>query len=135
MAKRILSLIVAAAVASFAMPALAADSLLGDWRNTNNTVHLKLEKCGTAVCGRVTWASESQEAAARKGSGKTLAGLTLLRELRMGKNGAWRGKVFIPAINSNANATVTVVDSKKLRVSGCVVLGVVCRTQHWHRMP
>lgn len=133
MAKRLLSLMIATGFLATSAPALAKDGLVGEWRNTNDSVHMRVEPCGAALCGKVTWANESQQAQSRKGSGKDLVGQVLLRDLR-GANSQYRGKVYIPAINSNANATVRILDQKTLRISGCVVLGVVCRTQHWHRI-
>ena len=111
-----------------------ANGLPGEWRNTNNTVHLRVQSCGPAYCGTVTWASDAQRAEARKGSGKDLLGSPLLRDLKRGSNGEWRGKVFLPAVNTTATATITQVNSNLLRVSGCSLLGLVCKTQHWHRI-
>lgn len=109
-------------------------SLLGEWRNTHNTVHLRVAPCGQALCGTVTWASDEMRALARKNSGKDMPGRQLLSDLKLGKDGNWRGKVFIPAINSSASATVTAVSEVKLRIQGCTLLGALCKTQHWHRI-
>lgn len=108
--------------------------LVGEWRNTHNTVHLRVAPCGQALCGTVTWASDEQRALARKNSGRDMPGRQLLSGLKPEKDGTWRGKVFIPAINSSASATVTPVSNEKLRIQGCTLLGVVCKTQHWHRI-
>ena len=115
-------------------PAPAQEGLEGNWRNTKNTVHLSVKPCGAALCGTVTWAAEQQRADAKKGSGRDLIGAQLLRDLRKGSDGKWRGKVFVPDINSNASATVTLLSGNQILVSGCTLFGIACKTQHWHRL-
>lgn len=131
---RLLALFASATMLVAAAPLQPGNGLQGEWRNTNNTVHLRVQPCGSAYCGTVTWASDSQRAEARKGSGKDLLGSPLLRDLKRGDNGAWRGKVFLPAVNTTATATVLQINPNMLRVSGCSLLGLVCKTQHWHRI-
>lgn len=110
------------------------DGLQGDWRNTKNTIHMRVRPCGQAMCGTVTWAGDQQRADARKGSGKDLLGATLLRDLRQGDDGKWRGKVYVPDIDSNVSATIIQLNSYTIRISGCTLVGIICRTQHWHRL-
>lgn len=108
--------------------------LEGEWRNTKDTVHLKVQACGSALCGTVTWAADQQRADAKKGSGKDLVGSLLLSGLKQESDGNWRGKVFIPDVNTNASATIVQLSPKLIRITGCSFLGIVCRTQHWHRI-
>lgn len=134
MSIRLFSLIACIALLGGAAPPQPDASLQGEWRNTNNSVHLRVQPCGNSLCGTVTWADQKQRAEARKGSGKDLVGSMLLRDLKRTGDGTWRGKVSILAINSSATATVTRVDAKTIRISGCALLGLACRTQHWHRL-
>ncbi len=136
MSIRLLSLFAAAALLGAAAPAPAPTQpgLVGEWRNTNNNVHMRVSPCGAALCGTVTWAAARQRADARKGSGKELVGSVLLHDLKSSGASTWRGKVFIPDVNTNATATVVQVTNILIRVSGCSWLGLVCKTQHWHRI-
>lgn len=131
---RLPSLLAAFALLTAAAPAPTMKGLEGDWRNTKNTVHLRVSRCGPAYCGTVTWAGDQQRADARKGSGEDLIGSLLLRDLRPSGSGTWRGKVHVPDINIDARATVVQMSDVLLRVSGCS-FGIVCKTQHWHRIP
>lgn len=134
MSIRLSSLFVCFALLCAAAPVPAQESLVGVWRNTLNTVHLKVSPCGDALCATVSWASDEQRALARKGSGREMVGRQLLTGLRRGGDGKWRGKAFIPSINMNASATVIQVNGHTMRVTGCALLGVLCKTQHWHRL-
>jgi len=131
---RLFSLFACAALLGGAAPAPVQEGLQGEWRNTRNTVHLRVQPCGAALCGTVTWAADQQRADAKKGSGRELIGSALLRDLRKGNDGNWHGKVFVPDINSTATATVIQLNGNLIRVSGCTLFGLACRTQHWHRL-
>ncbi|RYE02893.1 MAG: DUF2147 domain-containing protein [Sphingomonadales bacterium] len=130
---RSLSLLAAPLLLGAAAPA-QSPGILGEWRNTNNNVHMRLQPCGPAICGKVTWAADRQRADARKGSGKELIGSILLHDLKPGADATWRGRVFIPDINTNASGSVTQLSNVLIRVSGCTMLGLICKTQHWHRI-
>jgi uncharacterized protein (DUF2147 family) len=133
MSIRLLSLFAAPLLLSAAAPP-RAPGIQGEWRNTNNTVHMRLAPCGSALCGTVTWAAAEQRADARKGSGKELIGSVLLHGLKPSSAVTWSGRVFIPDINTNASGTVEQVSNILIRVSGCTMLGLLCKTQHWHRI-
>lgn len=132
MSIRMAGLAFCVALLAVAVPAQAR-GLEGEWRNTRNTVHLQVAPCGQTLCGTVTWAQER----ALGGSGKkaeNLAGTRLLSNLRQRPDGTWRGTVYVPAIDGNASAKVDMVSDKLIRVSGCMVGGLVCRSQSWHRI-
>lgn len=105
----------------------------GVWRNTRNTVHLKVARCGESYCGTVIWANPTAKADALRGSGRKLVGSRLLTGLRR-EGDAWRGQVYVPDIDKTAAATVVQVNPNKLRVSGCMVAGLLCQTRHWDRI-
>jgi len=132
MSIRPLALLACATLLGAAAP--AQPDLRGEWRNTKNTVHLKVQPCGSALCGTVTWAADQQRADARKGSGTDLVGSQLLRELKRGSDGKWHGEAYIPDINTTASATVVQLSEDLIQVSGCRLFGMICRTQHWHRI-
>lgn len=106
----------------------------GQWRNTRDTVHLRLSACGEGICGTVIWAVPQARADARRGSGQDLLGKSLFREFERADDGKWHGKIFIPDLNANASATITQLDRDTLLVSGCLVLKIACKTQHWWRL-
>lgn len=115
-------------------PNAASTALAGEWRNTRNTVHLRIAPCGKAACGTVIWADETSQENARKGSGREVVGAQLFRNIRPSADGSWKGIAYLPDRNMNASATVKMVNRDQLQVSGCVMFGLACRTQHWWRI-
>jgi uncharacterized protein (DUF2147 family) len=111
-----------------------ATSWEGVWRNTNNTVHLRTARCGRAMCGTVVWAIPKAREDAKNGSGQDLIGRQLFQNFRPAEDGKWKGKVFLPDLNASAAATVTPTGRDTMLVSGCLLFGLACKTQHWWRI-
>jgi uncharacterized protein (DUF2147 family) len=114
--------------------ASASSSWEGTWRNTNNTVHLRAARCGQGMCGTVVWAIPKARVDAKNGSGQDLIGRQLFRNFRPAGDGTWKGKVFIPDLNASASGTVTPTSRDTMLVSGCMMFGLACKTQHWWRI-
>jgi len=111
----------------------APDGLFGVWRNPKDSVHLDIRSCGESACGYVVWASAKAQADARRGSGKELVGLQLLRDFTHGK-GAWRGRVFVPDLNRTLAGSARRVDDGHLEAQGCLLAGILCKRQIWTRV-
>src|SRR4051794_17632442 len=85
-------------LASVSAASAAPNDLLGVWRNPKNSVHVEIRPCGASSCGYVVWASPTAQADARRGSGRELVGMQLLKDFSPTAHG-WRGKVFVPDLN------------------------------------
>ena len=125
------------AIATTAAMALAAashpaGSIEGHWLNPQRTVLIRLSPCGEAMCGTVTWAAEQAKEAARKGA-EILVGARLLSNFRPNRNGQWRGVVFVPDLDLRVGGKIQVLDESRLKVSGCMLRGLACRSQVWTR--
>ncbi len=128
----------ALALFSLAAPAYAGPSpaapVASEWRNPSNSVHVRIDKCGGALCGTVTWASEKAIADARRGGTETLVGTHLFRDLKPAGAGKWSGKVFVPDIRQTFSGTIQFADGDKMVGKGCVLFGLICKSQTWSRL-
>ena len=125
-----------ALAATMAIPPVQAASpapIEGKWRKGNMEVEIR--PCGVETwCAKVTDASDSQRAKARKGSGVELLGLTMISDLRADDQpGRYKGRVFIPDKDMTVKGTVTAVSENKIKVRGCAVIGLICREREWVR--
>ena len=121
-----------AAALILASPAAAAD-VIGTWRNPKDSVHLDIRPCGAQICGFVIKASAGADADARKTTGKPLVGQQLLREFGPDRSG-WRGKVFVPDLGRTFAGTARLLDDDRLEAKGCVLGGLICKSQIWRRV-
>ena len=131
------SLAAALAAASFlAIPAQANNNALvsTEWRNPGNSVHVRIDRCGAQLCGTVTWASAKAIADARRGGTQNLVGTRLFRNLEPVSEGVFRGKVFVPDIRQTFSGTLSFSGANTMVGKGCVLFGLVCKSQTWSRV-
>jgi uncharacterized protein (DUF2147 family) len=123
-------LIAAAFLASTgAQPAPA--SIEGYWKNPVGSAIIAIERCGNAECGKVVWASARGQREVAK-TVSNVVGTTVLTNLQpSGKR--WAGNLFIPDDNLHVLARLQLITHRELRLTGCAVLGLICRTQVWTR--
>ncbi len=138
--KSVLSKSLAVALAALSLtaaPAFAdepAPPVATEWRNPSNSVHVRIDKCGGKLCGTVTWASAKAQADARRGGTQKLIGTRLFRDLEADGPGKWRGKVFVPDIRKTFSGTMSFVNANTMVGKGCVLFGLVCKSQTWSRV-
>jgi len=130
----VLGLVLAFALTSAGRADTGEPGLFGLWRNPKDTVHVEIRNCGPSACGVVVWASPKAQQAARKGSGKELVGLQILRDFARRGDDIWRGSVFVPDLNLTLSGTARLVDEDRLEAKGCLVGGLFCKSQVWYRL-
>lgn len=120
---------VAPAVASAATP-----TIVGTWMNPRGTVAVRTGACGDRLCGWVVWASAQAQEDARDGGTTRLVGTALLENYRADGDGGWAGTVFVPDRNQRFYSEIAQVDADAMELKGCILHGLICRSQVWHRI-
>ena len=105
----------------------------GRWKNPSGRVTVEIVACGEAVCGSVISATESARADARRGGTETLVGTQLMTDFKAAGPGKWRGRLFIPDLNRRSKAELRLLGPGQLKVTGCMVGRMVCKSQYWTR--
>lgn len=96
--------------------AAAANSPLGVWATEDNKGNVRIEECGTSLCG---YAVNSNE--------KIL--------INMKPQGAkWTGRIHDPDSNRNYDSTIALKGPNTLKVQGCAFGGMFCGGQTWKRV-
>jgi uncharacterized protein (DUF2147 family) len=118
-----------------AMPAAGAETAgpLGMWMNPHQTVAVRTGACGDRLCGWIVWASAEAQADARDGGVGSLIGTELLENYRHDPSG-WSGTVYVPDMGRRFYSRIEQVGADRLRVKGCILHGLVCRSQLWRRI-
>jgi uncharacterized protein (DUF2147 family) len=108
-------IITAAMLAGFSAGAIAAEPIEGDWKRPTGTI-VTFKPCGGAFCAVAkTGPHAGGQAGSMSGTGKKYTGS--LTDLDTGKK--YTGKA---AVNGNT-----------MRLSGCVLGGLICKTETWVR--
>ena len=124
-------------IASLPILALAAAQPMahapieGLWKNPIGSAIIAVAPCGDALCGKVVWASERgrREVAATTSH---VVGMTVLTAVRPNGHG-WTGKLYIPDDNIHVGAKLQLVGPRQLKLTGCALAGLFCRSQIWTR--
>jgi uncharacterized protein (DUF2147 family) len=111
----------------------AETSLEGLWRNPSGSVIISISPCDESICGRVQWASEKAMADARKGGTDPLVGTEVLSDITPRGEGRWKARLFVPDLNKTSKAELRILEIGQLKVTGCLVGHVVCKSQIWGR--
>ncbi|WP_315760031.1 DUF2147 domain-containing protein [Sphingomonas sp. Y38-1Y] len=125
---------VLAAMAALAAPLPASAQVVGLWMNPHGSVAVRTGPCGDKLCGWVAWASAEAQSDAREGGGGPLIGTELLQDYRPNGGGSWSGTVFVPDMNRRFSSRIDTVAPDKLRVKGCILGGLICKSQMWTRI-
>lgn len=128
---RLLIALAAAAATGFIGPEL--DTIEGDWANASNTVVVRVEPCADALCGYVTWASQSAQDDASRAGTVRLVGTQLMRKFVRTGPDRWRVSLFVPDMRRTTRAKLIRKEADQLEVIGCELGGLICKKQIWHR--
>jgi uncharacterized protein (DUF2147 family) len=123
-----ISLCIAAAVS--AQPPAAAP-VEGYWKNPIGSAIIQIAPCEEALCGKVVWASaRGQREVAQHAP--NVVGTTVLTRLGYAR-GHWTGSLYIPDDNIRVSAKLQLLGERRLKLTGCGLMGLICRTQIWTR--
>lgn len=130
---RLVALAATAAATSSAV-AQPVPSPQGLWLNPHHSVAVETAPCGDKLCGRIVWANGEAESDAREAGVTSLIGTTLLQDYRPDGDGRWEGAVFVPDMHHSFSSIIDQVTAASLRVRGCILGGLVCKSQIWTRI-
>lgn len=103
----------------------------GLWKNPIGSAIIAIAPCGDVLCGKVVWASERGRREVAKTTSHVV-GTTVLTAVRPKGNG-WSGKLFIPDDNIHVSARLQLLTPARLKLTGCALAGLFCRSQIWTR--
>lgn len=129
---KMIAMALALAASATAMPA-APTSPIGIWQNPKGTLRVRTRLCGQQLCGNVVWASPKAMADARDAGVSSLIGTELLSDYRRSGAGRWTGQVYVPDQGRRFYSTIEQKGPNDIRISGCILGGLLCKRQDWTR--
>lgn len=126
-----------ASVGLFVSAALSAQPrtpapIEGLWKNPIGSAIIAIAPCRNALCGKVVWASaRGRREVAQHTS--NVVGTTVLTGVKPAR-GHWAGSLYIPDDNIHVSARLEPIGAGGLKLTGCGLFGLICRTQVWTRI-
>lgn len=113
-----------------------AQDVAGTWLTEAGTSRIRIAPCGVARCGTIVWtAAEVKDAQNPDPAQKTrnLVGVRMISDARP-DGAAWTGRLYNPLDGRTYTGTMRLKGARELELSGCVLGGLICRSQTWSRV-
>lgn len=130
----VVALIATSIGVSSAAPRPEPDPIIGTWVNPRGSVAVRTGDCNGHLCGWVSWANAEALADARDGGIANLVGTELLHDYASTGSGLWHGTVFVPDMGRSFYSTIQPQGQTALKISGCILGGLICKSQVWRRV-
>ncbi len=125
--KRILA--TAAAMVMVAGAAMA-DPVVGTWKSqpgeTGGYIHVKIAPCGSNICGTITKVVGNDNT--------SIVGRKIINGMKANGGGKYSGGTIWAPDTDKTYKSKMALSGNKLKVSGCVAGGIICRSQSWTRL-
>ncbi len=123
MRRLLFALAASAPTAAFAAPAPAdpppATAPFGQWDREDGLGGIRIDRCGDALCGFVTWLKDS--------NGPSHPGERVLYDMRRTAGDIWSGSAHNPEDGREYAGTIR-LDGDRLVTKGCILAGMICRS-------
>lgn len=137
-----------AATAALLAPAaaLAAPAESGIWYDDTGKGAVKIEACGSKLCGKIYWLKDQLNAEGKPLRDKhnpnegqrnrPICGLQVIGGLTLMQSGEWdSGWIYDPKEGKSYSVAVKMADANTLKVTGYLVMKMMGRTLTWTRAP
>lgn len=122
---------ISAIFAALLAVATAPTPIEGRWRNPIGSAIIAIEPCRDWLCGKVVWASARGEREVARNT-RQIVGTTVLTGFHR-SGSEWTGSLYIPDDDIHVTAHLRPLGKDQLKLTGCGLMGLICRTQLWTR--
>jgi len=102
-----------------------AEEIIGTWKSDKGAMRVKFEPCGGATRGSIVWVKPGADTRAKLGQ-------HLFFDMRPDGKKSWTGKAAYDGSVYFSRISIAETD---LRTSGCVMTGLLCKSEIWRRVP
>lgn len=100
--------------------------IIGNWTRQDGETLIRISPCGDAICAVNTWV--------RDPNGDEKLGDTLMMTMKPKSPTALSGRAYDKRRDRTYSMSISVGPSG-MRTSGCVLLGILCKSAEWRRIP
>lgn len=118
-------------------PMASAAALDGTWLTESGETKVAFAPCGAATCGTIQWQktprADTENPDATKRS-RPLVGAVMLSDIQADGAGRWKGQLYNIENGKTYSGTLDLQSPERMKLSGCVLGGLVCKSQIWTRV-
>jgi uncharacterized protein (DUF2147 family) len=112
------------AILALSATALRAEDADGVWMREDGASKVRFSSCGDSLCGTIVWLKNPES--------KAHVGQKVFYDMARADQNSWTGHAFNPEDGKTYSGKM-VISGKKLRTSGCVFGGLICKSMNWVR--
>ena len=110
--------------------------MAGVWLTEGGRSQVRIAPCGSARCGTIIWTvaavnDVNNPDPARRGA--SLVGLQMIRDAKSDGE-SWTGSLYNPLDGRTYTGRMRLISATQLELSGCVLAGLICKSQTWTRL-
>ena len=136
-----------AAIIGFFATALSARAIdpTGVWLTNEDDARVRIYRCGQDLCGAILSLKEPNDPATGKPKldkfnkdaslrGRPVVGIELITGLKpKGASDQWEGSLYNPEDGNTYIGILTIESLLTLKLQGCVLGGLICKSETWKR--
>ena len=132
-ARRVFAL---AALGAFWASAALAQDVAGTWLTEGGRSQVRIAPCGQSRCGTIIWTKAEVKDVNNPDPAKRDRSLIGLRLFSGGRPSGetWTGELYNPLDGRTYAGNLRLVSPSQLELSGCVLAGLICKSQAWIRV-
>jgi len=113
-----------------------AEDVSGTYLSQSGETRVRISPCGSAYCGVITWVSKPGNDVNNPDESKRsrpLVGLTMIYGMKSSGGDSYSGKLYDYTSGKTYTGKLK-SGGNDLELSGCVLGGLICRSQTWKRV-
>ena len=118
------------------MGAAEAGDPTGVWMRSSGSSKIRIDKCGSALCGTVVWERNPRKDVNNPDPARRddqVTGRRVLLGMKPAGDDKWKGEVYNAEDGKTYTGYVTMVAADELKLQGCVLGGLICKSDTWSR--
>jgi uncharacterized protein (DUF2147 family) len=108
------------------VPAIAATDVTGNWARGDGNARIQIIRCGPQLCATNTWIGNTSRGEA--------IGDKLVMTLEAQSDSVLAGEAFDQKRDRTYSIRISVQQPSRMTISGCVLRGLLCKTENWTRI-
>ena len=129
---------------TFAATAARAGEPSGLWHTEGHKAQVRIARCADAFCGTIVALKEPIDPATGKPQadtenedlgkrGRPVIGIAVVLGMKPAGPAKWSGQFYSPEEGKTVSGNLVLKDANTLRVEGCLLGGLLCRSEIWTR--
>ncbi|MGO9543880.1 MAG: DUF2147 domain-containing protein [Rhodomicrobium sp.] len=117
----------------------AAEDAMGAWKDSETGATFDISSCPGGICIKIVTPSKEFEIDNKNPDpalkGRSMAGVTIMTGAAKDGPDRWKGQLYNGEDGKTYSGWVIVKSKDEVKLEGCVLAGILCKSRLWRRAP